>query len=170
MKRNKWTRTATMIAVGSALALAAGTGTAVGAAIGMAAATAPQGNTAAEAEASYFPLWPDWRWEASDIVPGAPMEAAHVRDLRNAVEHLLSRDLQSGRRPTRCGARLAGYLVGGAGIHAYVENNPVPRSEWTEENLRTYQQQLHEEQEIRVACLGHPRQDQPAGENTQPDR
>ena len=159
MKRNKFTWTATMIAVGAAMTLAAGTGTAIRAAMGVAGATARQAGTAAETRATYFPAWPDWAWEANDIVPGAPMEAAHVRDLRTAVEHLLSRDLQAGNRPSNCGSRLAGYLVGGATIHGYIENNRIPRSEWTEENLRIYRDQLREEQEIRVVCLGHPRED-----------
>ena len=138
------------------LALAAAAGATAGA--GWATQAVAAQETGADTRGQFIVDWPDWTWTASDIVPGAAIRATHISDLRNAAEHLLSRQLQSGNRPTHCGATIAGYLVAYPGIHAYIENNLIPRDEWTDENRRIYLEQLRMEDRIRVDCLGHPEQ------------
>ena len=139
-RRNAWILTAAAILVWTAAA----TWTAAG---------YQQAGSGPEERGQFNPAWPNFDWTASQITPGAPVRAQHTRDLRNAVEHLLSRQLQSGSRPTVCGGSIAGYLVGGGGIHAYIANNAVPRADWTEENLQIWREQIRQEDAIREDCL-----------------
>lgn len=141
------------IAIGTAIALAAGIGSVAGTLTAVSAALRTPTQQGEPVQPPWSPAWPAWEWEAADVHAGTAIRAVHVRDLRNAVEHLLSRELQGTNRPSDCAARLAGYIAGGAGIHQYIENNRIPREEWTRENLMTYQEQLREEDAIRSACL-----------------
>ncbi len=41
-----------------------------------------------------------------------------------------------------------------ATAHDYVENDLMPRADWTEENLEIYRQRIEQEDGIREDCLG----------------
>lgn len=100
------------------------------------------------------PSWPAWDWTGSDLQPGTRIRTRHVRDLRQAVEHLLGRDLQSRNPTSRCSESIARYLVGAPAIHDYVENDLMPQADWSDENAEIHRRRIQQEDRIREDCLG----------------